>query len=459
MSLFPGIPDNESPGDRKLRTRSRLLDAMIEVGARAGYARASVERVIEGTGIARSTFYEHFGTRDECFLATLSVLGERLLDQVEAAAEAAEGKRAIAAAIEAVVGFAVADPAGATLLFVESLAGGQRSLELRERLRESVEAILEGAWARAPANAATLDLSATMLTGGVFRLMGMRLRHGEVGLGGLGEELTAWMESYVTASGSARRRESRELGVGTPPASVSLPALEAPHPLSAGRHRLAAAEVARSQRLRILGATARCSYEKGYTNVTVTEIVSAARISRKAFYAQFRDKEHAATEANERFFQAVMSACAAAFFAASGWPERVWAAGTALLGVLAANPEHTYLGFVETHVIGAPAIQHAYDRLAAFTLFLEEGYHYRPEAEKLPKTSSEALTAVMFELTFRELRERHSLQHPHETLPQLVYTMLAPFIGPDEADAFVAAKARASLRVRAALTDTARVRF
>lgn len=67
-------------------------------------------------------------------------------------------------------------------------------------------------------------------------------------------------------------------------------------------------------------------------------------MSRKAFYAQFEEKRAAALEANERVFQGAMSACAAGFFSAETWPDRIWQGGAALLDFFAANPRNAYLG-------------------------------------------------------------------------------------------------------------------
>jgi AcrR family transcriptional regulator len=202
--------------------------------------------------------------------------------------------------------------------------------------------------------------------------------------------------------------------------------------------------VARSQQLRILRATAKRSYEQGYGAVRVADITAEAQVSRNAFYRQFRDKAHAATEANERAFQAAIGACAAAFFAEQEWPERIWAGGLALLSFLADHPADAYLAFVEPHAIGAASVQHVYDRLEAFTLFLEEGYRYRPEAEGLPRACSEAIAAAMFELAFRELREKRSVEGMLGIVPELVYAILAPFMGPEAAAGFVEGKLEAT---------------
>jgi AcrR family transcriptional regulator len=359
----PPSPDGESLLDRKPQTRMRLLAAMVEVGARRGYAEASVERVIEAAGIARSTFYEHFADRDECFLAALDYLASRLLGEVEAATEDLAAEATVGTVIGEIANFAAAEPAAARLLFFESLAGGRRSLELRGVLMARIEGVIEAAWDEEAEGERRLDLPARMLVGGVFRLLGMRLRHSDAELDGLSKSLIAWGDSYAIDSGHPRWRE-RGMAVAIERlAPESLPSLEVPLPLPGGRHRHASAAVRRSQRLRILRATAKCSHEKDYAAVRVTDIVTVAQVSRKAFYAQFQAKADAATEANEQTFQAAMSATAAAFFAASEWRERVWAGGRALLSFIAAYPDDSYLGFVEPHAIGVPTVRHIYDRL------------------------------------------------------------------------------------------------
>src|SRR4029077_11075692 len=211
-------PDEGSSTDRRSRTRGRLLEAMIEVGARLGHADSSVERVIGGRGIARSTFYEHFGDREECFLAALELLGGRLLEEVDRAVGGAPPGRAAEAAVEATVGFAEREPMAARFLFLESLAGGEPALALRGEALTSIAEIVEEAWTRVPKGAMAPDLPAVALIGGVFRLLAMRLRHGEADLEGLAADLDAWIGSYAVASGPPRRR-AQGLGRGEPAAA------------------------------------------------------------------------------------------------------------------------------------------------------------------------------------------------------------------------------------------------
>src|SRR3954449_11127429 len=60
--------------------------------------------------------------------------------------------------------------------------------------------------------------------------------------------------------------------------------------LPRGRHALPAHVVRASQRERLLAAMLESVAEHGYEATTVPEVVAAARVSRNAFYALFRDK-------------------------------------------------------------------------------------------------------------------------------------------------------------------------
>jgi AcrR family transcriptional regulator len=61
--------------------------------------------------------------------------------------------------------------------------------------------------------------------------------------------------------------------------------------LPRGRHNLSREDVLASQRRRIVAAMLDCTADKGYAATTVTDVVSAASVSRNAFYELFDDKQ------------------------------------------------------------------------------------------------------------------------------------------------------------------------
>ncbi|WP_156746163.1 TetR/AcrR family transcriptional regulator, partial [Mycobacterium sp. 1423905.2] len=62
----PGTPISREAQRRQ--TRERVLDAAIVEFKRAGTAAADINAVVLGAGVARSTFYFHFPTREHVLL-------------------------------------------------------------------------------------------------------------------------------------------------------------------------------------------------------------------------------------------------------------------------------------------------------------------------------------------------------------------------------------------------------
>jgi AcrR family transcriptional regulator len=415
--------------DRKSLSTGHLTRSMLELSAQLGYQEVGVEGVAERAGHSRAAFYARFAGKEECFLAALEGLGEGLLGVVAAALEEAERDELVGACLHSLVGFAIDDVAGARALFCESLGAGEPSRQWREDLYGQIAAQLDALGAMEGSG-----IGARALIGAAFRLLAMRLRQGASGVDEkLALEMGAWARSYESAAGPPRFAAPPMLG-----SAAETPTAE-PVILPHGRHGLSDAEVARSQRERLGAATARLSFERGYASLSVTEITASARVSRNAFYAMHRDKQQVATEVNERFFGELMSSCAAAFFSAPSWPERVWEAARVFAEALIAEPERAYLAIVEPQAIGEAATQHAYGRLSAFTIFLEEGYRWRPQAEKLPRLASEAVAALIFEQIYRALHRQRSVAGLIGE-PPLVYLCLAPFMGPEAAGRFVEGK-------------------
>jgi AcrR family transcriptional regulator len=428
--------------------RERLIEAFTRVAARSGYAQATVADTIAQAGASRSTFYEQFADRDACMRAALERVGERLAEEVDAALAAREARDPARAAVAALVAFAERDPRAARLLFIESLGAGAAALAVRDALVDAVAAMVEGG--RGGGEPA-LDVPALGLIAGVFRLLSMRLPRGEGALHGLRHDLDAWVSAYALSDGGPRWHHGCKMGeIEMRPAPEPAPLRHHP-PLPRGRHGLSAAEVARSQRERIVQALARASYEQGYAAITVSDVVRSAGVARNVFYAQFADKQAAGVAALQQTFEHAMLATASAFFAGADWPERIWRMGAALTEHYYSNPVEAHLSFVELHAIGGEAVPLAHERLAVFQLLLEEGYRHRDGAgdrggpggqdgrggrAPIPRTVSEALVATVLELGYRQAPRPGVDRYP-VLLGQQTYMCLAPFVGAREAGARV----------------------
>jgi AcrR family transcriptional regulator len=206
----------------------------------------------------------------------------------------------------------------------------------------------------------------------------------------------------------------------------------APATLPPGTHGLPASAIARSQRTRLINATAEVTMAKGYQRATINDIVAAARVARPVFYKHFADKEAAFLEAQDYPTQYIVDRCAQAYFSGDTWPQRLWRCLQTLLVLISENPAVSHLRLVECYAAGPAAIRRAEEITRSFTIFLEEGYRQRPEAASLPRIFPQAIAGAIFELVQREVEQGH-FATLGSLLPQLTYISLAPFTGAQEA--------------------------
>lgn len=426
--------------DRKNTQRERILAGMLHCSLRHGYAGANVSRTIVHAGVSRPTFYDYFANKDDCFNAAQQERSAQLAAYVRGRLADAEPARAVHTSARALLEFAALEPDAARFLMDEAPAGGARALDQRERTISEIEKLIEHTRAQAPPDAHSPDLPTSALLGGLFWLLAPLLRHGEPDIDSLIGEVETWLDGYLQP-GQAHRWRALEPGPSLPTSHhVSDLPRRPPGPLPPGRPRISAAEVARNQRDRILYATATVAAEKGYTATTVADIADAAKLDRRVFYDHFPDKRQAFLAVHEFAVRHSMTIAAAAYFSAREWPERMWEGIRADSQFAAGYPAVTRIAFVDSHAVGAPAIQQIEDSHAAFAIFLHEGYAHSSQTP--PRTALQAIVATIFEIGHRQARQNNSRLTPRYA-PHATYIALAPFLGPDATNEFIDGKLRA----------------
>jgi AcrR family transcriptional regulator len=148
-------------------TRERLADAALVTFARRGYEAARVEDICQTAGIARATFYRHFGGKDD----VLTALVDQLVDDLEQMAAGVEPVTADAAGYGALRALVAANLAiaerWAPIVPVLTLPGGGTSTA-RDRTIASVTAVsrrVGEAFAAGGAGASDPFVAALAITG------------------------------------------------------------------------------------------------------------------------------------------------------------------------------------------------------------------------------------------------------------------------------------------------------
>lgn len=71
MTRTPVVRKGVPKGDKRQRTRARLVTAAADVIAEKGFDRTSIEAVCARAGLSRGSFYGNFESREDLFLAVM----------------------------------------------------------------------------------------------------------------------------------------------------------------------------------------------------------------------------------------------------------------------------------------------------------------------------------------------------------------------------------------------------
>src|SRR6185437_12804997 len=126
--LYPGLLGRGrtiGPEAVARHQKARLQGAMIEAVARDGYAGTTLSQLVALAGVSRSTFYQHFDSKEECFLSAFDVIVEELIIRVRDAYRSEKDfRRRLVAALGAFMNMVVEEPAIASFGTVEWLTLG-----------------------------------------------------------------------------------------------------------------------------------------------------------------------------------------------------------------------------------------------------------------------------------------------------------------------------------------------
>lgn len=174
---FPAGVRKLPPELVKAVQRERLVFAMLTAAAELGYRDTNVQDVIDRAGVSRPTFYEHFANKEDCFLAAFDTSAARLRSKVDAAAsQAGESWRdRLRGSLEALIEFALAEPQTARTLIVEARAASADAVMRRVELLEHFATCLDAEVRELLPPGSFSEVTAAGVVGGVEALLYARL--------------------------------------------------------------------------------------------------------------------------------------------------------------------------------------------------------------------------------------------------------------------------------------------
>jgi AcrR family transcriptional regulator len=189
------------------------------------------------------------------------------------------------------------------------------------------------------------------------------------------------------------------------------------------------------ERERVLEAMVRIAAAKSYDATTVADVVEMAGVSREAFEEMFQGKADCFLEAYDRVVDVLIAYVSNTYAATAGqpWPERVAAGLRALVGLLSAEADIVRMAMVEVTAAGEKARERYRAALARFTPLLEEGRRYSGRDEDLPSDTAAFAVGGATSMIFDEVRAGRGAELK-AILPALVFAVLMPYLGPEEAE-------------------------
>jgi len=183
-----------------------------------------------------------------------------------------------------------------------------------------------------------------------------------------------------------------------------------------------------SRRELILAAMIRVVGSKGYKETSVADVIEEAGTSRTTFYKHFEDKHDCFLAAYDMLVEQVFAEVVANCDGEQSWLERVERGLATIVELFAVDPQLARTAVVEVAAAGADARQRHWNAVARFTAYLEDGRELA-NGRELPENISLMSAGAVSGLIFDELLAGRAAQLP-ALLPDLLFAMLVPYIGP-----------------------------
>jgi AcrR family transcriptional regulator len=204
--------------------------------------------------------------------------------------------------------------------------------------------------------------------------------------------------------------------------------------LPSGRHDMPREFVVKAQRERIVDATAAIVAEKGLAGLTIPEIASRAQVSHVTFYELYPTKQDAFLGAQKVGMHQAFQLAVEAYetHKHEDWARGVAEGLRALIAFLHSEPAHAHLSIVDTFAASPQTLEIRDEVLRGFAVYLSPGERPTREDRDMPAIAAEAVVGGVWQVLHYYI-ENGRLDELVDDAPQLIFLLLTPFVGSDEA--------------------------
>lgn len=256
--------------------RMRIEGAMLKIVAERGYSSVTMRELARVAGVSSRAFYQHYSSKEDCFLRTHESAVRRIARRV-AAAQAGEPdwRECLRITIDTYLGELQRDLPAAQLILIDAYVAGSVALKQVRWAEQTLEARIIDCFESGASRSALPPLVAKGIAVAVICAARFHLvRNKKPVFRRQTDELTSWASAVFNTSSMAVPQESiSPRSVSTEPSDLSID----------GRPRWAASD----ERGLIVSALAKLAAVEGYEELTVRKIRTSAGASSKKFTAHF----------------------------------------------------------------------------------------------------------------------------------------------------------------------------
>ncbi len=157
--------------------RTRLLQGTVELGTERGFASLTLTEIVRRAGVARSTFYEYFADKEQCFLEAFDYAADRVLEHVLAIGRPPTGEYAapVPAYVARLLELCLAEPGLVRLVAADAEtlgpAAAERQRAIRGRLADGLVGLRDFLRREDPTLAPITQVRALAIVGAITEIL------------------------------------------------------------------------------------------------------------------------------------------------------------------------------------------------------------------------------------------------------------------------------------------------
>jgi AcrR family transcriptional regulator len=186
------------------------------------------------------------------------------------------------------------------------------------------------------------------------------------------------------------------------------------------------------ERDRVREALIALSVERGFQSLDLDDLLQGSGVDRDRFARTYSDLEDCFARIYEVQRDEFVAAVVAGFYSRQGWREQMRAAAWAMLEFLREDHERAYFMSCEVHGAGDRARIIRDEAMQGFFFLIDQGRAELADPDSLTPYTAESIGSAIYQ-QFQATIARWDFDGLEAMIPQMMYTALLPYLGPEAA--------------------------